>query len=692
MNPRTLCIGVICVVTFSKFAFIAQSVDEDPPNTGMADPVALEHAFDQFGAADGGGSVMALSLSSLRGVTTESLNAGGRVAIDLATGVVASTVRLLPTDGTFDLWLVDNQPGAGHTTLAEPWDVLMPVGTYAVASGNHSLSVELGPAAFASFFPDRAFVVRSGQTPLHSFVLTGSTTLFDRLRRRQVRFPGLETAALGFDPTSPTRAADFARLVAQGRRLFLNETFNGNGRTCGTCHVESNNFTIDPQFISTLPASDPLFVSETNPALATLENPDLLRRLGLILVNADGFDPSRGSVLRATQNVQALNNSTTPQDPSFFIDFSTNGRNPNPPERLGWGNDGAPLRDFALVAIVQHAPKSLTRLVGADFRVPTDDELDALVAYQLPLGRQEDFDLPSLALKSTLARTGKTLYLDSGNLLEPGHKNCNGCHFNGGGTAGMSFNSRTPGFPRIDGSPRGFNIALATNVNETPLALALRLPRDGGFGQILTMFSSFGNTDDLPAPFGHLDLEEFNSPPVVESADTGPFFHNHTIPDLESAVAFYGTPAFQASIPGRNPLGGMQVQISSDPNDPEVQAIAAFLRILNALENIRSSINVAERGRTMTAVADMQELARLSLAETIDAIQVLSSGSLARDLDAGILSARARLLAGKVALEAAQKGEAPQAVVNLLNVALRNLRAARTHLADPASLPPSFRN
>ena len=120
MNPRTLCIGVICVVAFSKFAFIAHSVEEDPPNTGMADPVALEHAFDRFVAADGGGSLVALSLSSLRGVTTESLNAGGRVTIDLATGVVASTVRLLPTDGTFDLWLVDNQPGAGHTTLAEP--------------------------------------------------------------------------------------------------------------------------------------------------------------------------------------------------------------------------------------------------------------------------------------------------------------------------------------------------------------------------------------------------------------------------------------------------------------------------------------------------------------------------------------------------------------------------------------------
>jgi cytochrome c peroxidase len=692
MNPRALCIGVICVVAFSKLAFIARSVEEDLPNTGMADPVALEHAFDRFVAADGGGSLVALSLSILRGVTTESLNAGGRVTIDLAAGVVASTVRLLPTDATFDLWLVDNQPGAGHTTLAEPSDILVRVGTYAVASGAHQLSVQLGPAAFTSFFPDRAFVVRSGESPVDTFVLTGSSTLFDRLPHRQVRFPGNETASLGFDPTSPTRAADFARLVAQGRRLFLNETFNGNGRTCGTCHVESNNFTIDPQFISTLPASDPLFVAETNPALATLENPDLLRRLGLILVNADGFDPSRGSVLRATQNVQALNNSTIPQDPSFFIDFSTNGRNPNPPERLGWGNDGAPLRDFALVAIVQHAPKSLTRMVGADFRVPTDEELDALVAYQLPLGRQEDFDLPSLELKSTLARTGKTLYLDSGNLLEPGHKNCNGCHFNGGGTAGMSFNARTPGFPRIDGSPRGFNIAVATNVNETPLALALGLSRDGGFGQILTVFGSFGNTDDLPAPFGHLELEEFNSPPVVESADTGPFFHNHTISDLESAVAFYGTPAFQTSIPGRNPLGGMQVQISPDPEDPEVQAIAAFLRVLNALENIRSSINVAERGRTMRSVADKRELARLSLAETIDAMQVLSSGALAGDLDAAILSARARLLAVKVALEAAQEAEAPQAIVNLLNVAARNLRAARTDLADPASLPPSFRN
>jgi cytochrome c peroxidase len=497
------------------------------------------------------------------------------------------------------------------------------------------------------------------------------------------------SAPRGFDPASPSRrTARFARLVAQGRQLFLNEPFNGNGRTCGTCHSERNNFTIDPEFISTLPSSDPLFVAETNSELADLENPDLLRRFGLILVNADGFQPERGFVLRAPQPVLALGNSTTPQDPSFGIDFSSNGRNPNPPERLGWGNDGAPLRDFALVAIAQHAPKTLNRRAGLDFRVPTDEELDALAAYQLALGRQEDFDLPSLELKSPLASGGKALFLDSGNLFEPGtHKNCNGCHFNGGGTAGMSFNDQTPGFPDIDGSPRGFNIGAGTNVNETPLALALGLPRDGGFGQILTLFGSFGNTDDLPPPFGHLEFEEFNSPPVVESADTGPFFHNHTVKDLESAVAFYGTPAFQNS--GQN--GATSVSISGDPDDPEVQAIAAFLRVLNALENIRSSINVAERGRKMTKTDDMRELAGLALADTVDAMQVLSAGALAKQIEPAVLSARLKLLAARLAFEAARRLRNPQAIETLMETAAHSLRAARSSLANPATLPPTFR-
>jgi cytochrome c peroxidase len=680
-----------CVAVLAGLALVAVSADENPQNTGMADGAAVVSAYDRFAATAVPANFVVLSLSNLRGVSGEAVNAGGRVFVDLATGAVTSNVQLLPVDGTFDLWLIDNQPAPGHTTLAEPGDALKKVGTYALVSGRHRLTVSLGTAAFAGFYPDRAFVVRSGESPVNGFVLTGPSTFFARLRTRQVRSVD-DAAALGFDPTAAaTRLADVEKVVAQGRRLFLQETFEGNGRTCGTCHVETNNFTVDAAHIATLPSTDPLFVAETNPALAPLENSDLMRQFGLILVNADGFAPSRGHVFRGTQNVQALANSMTPQDPSFGIDFSTNGRNPNPPERLGWGNDGPPLRDFALVAIAQHAPLTLGRTAGVDFRVPTDEELDALAAYQLALGRQEDFDLPALTLRSTLASNGKALFLDSGNLFEqsPARKNCNGCHFNGGGSAGMSFNPTTPGFPRVDGSPRGFNIGGPTSVNDIPLALSLGLPRDGGFGQLPTVFGSFGNTEDLPPEFGgHLELEEFNSPPVVESADTGPFFHNHTVADLESAVAFYGTPAFRNSLV----MGAIPVSISADPADPEVQAIAAFLRVLNALENIRSSINVAERGRRMHSADDMRELAGLSVAEAIDAIEVLSSGALSKAVEPDILSARVRLLAAKLALQAVQEIQNPQAIDKVLDTAVRHLRAARSSLADPSSLPPSFRN
>jgi cytochrome c peroxidase len=682
-HPFTL--GLLFLLTWGDATGLAQR------NTGMADPSALITAFDSFVAKGGGGALLTLSVSNLRGLSSEPMNSGGRVRIDLASGAVTSTVRGLPPGGSFELWLADNRPSLGHTTLAETGDALLKVGDYgfSLTTGVHTLTAALGAEAFRTLFPDRAFVVRAGADPKKSFVLTGSSTLFDRLRRRQVRFRDDAGATLGFDPVAAaTRPANFARLAAQGRQLFLKEKFNGNGRSCGTCHVESNNFTIDPELISTLPAADPLFVAETNPALAGLERSDLLRRFGLILVNADGFDPMRRFVFRATQNVQALSNSTTPPQPNLGF-FSTNGRNPSPSESLGWGNDGAPLRDFALVAIAQHATRTMTRARGIDFRIPTDEELDALAAYQLALGRQEDFNLPALELKSAAATKGKTLFLDSGNLNEPGHKNCNACHFNAGGTAAMSFNPQTPGFPKLDGSPLGFNIAGATNVNEIPLALALGLPRDGGFGQIPTIFGSFGNTDDLPPEAGgHFELEEFNSPPVVESADTGPFFHNHTAKTLEEAVAFYGTPAFRVSVFAQ----AVPIQISADPGNPEVQAISAFLRILNALENIRSSINVAERGRNMETDDDARELAALALAETIDALEVLSSGAFAKSLEVAILSARAHLVAAKAVLEVGRRLPSRHAIDNVLDQATRSLRMARAALSNPVTLPTSYRN
>lgn len=438
-----------------------------------------------------------------------------------------------------------------------------------------------------------------------------------------------------------------------------------------------------------MPPHDPLFVAETNPALAVnFEKPALMRQLGLFVENVDGFDnlPNKFT-LRSTQTLLAVGNSIAAPDPAFGIDFTTNGRNPNPLQRLGWGNDGVPGREFATVAIVQHNPKTLARKPGADFRVPTDEELDTLVAYQLSLGRQEDFNLQSLELRTSLVGKGKMLFLDTGAIGEPGHKNCNSCHFNAGGTAAMVFNPEAPGFtPRLDGAPRGFNVTSATNANETPLALSLALPRDGGFGVLPLPTGGFGNFGDIP-------VEEFNSPPLVESADTAPFFHNHTVKDLESAVAFYGTPAFQSLLSIGNPANGpIPVKISPDPTDPEVQAIAAFLRNLNALENIRSTISLAERGRKMTDVGDARDLAGLALAETDDALEVLTSGSLAKNFEASVVSARAQLLAAKLSLESARRSSSQALIRAALEQAARSLRSARSALANPATLPPSYQN
>ena len=62
-----------------------------------------------------------------------------------------------------------------------------------------------------------------------------------------------------------------ATQVAQGGNLFNGETFQGNGRTCATCHIASLNFALPPSNIqsrfSTVSSTfDPLFIGETKPS------------------------------------------------------------------------------------------------------------------------------------------------------------------------------------------------------------------------------------------------------------------------------------------------------------------------------------------------------------------------------------------------------------------------------------------
>ena len=95
--------------------------------------------------------------------------------------------------------------------------------------------------------------------------------------------PGQENGKGPPDDVPPGPPGGELTLEELGRKIFFEETFEGNGRTCGTCHPAENNLTIDPKFIATLADDDPLFVAEFVPKLKNLEKPELMRKFGLIL-------------------------------------------------------------------------------------------------------------------------------------------------------------------------------------------------------------------------------------------------------------------------------------------------------------------------------------------------------------------------------------------------------------------------
>ena len=403
-------------------------------------------------------------------------------------------------------------------------------------------------------------------------------------RIRAVTAMTIASSMLWVSACSTSTPSNPPTLVELGERIFLNETFSGNGRTCGSCHRPTDNFGLTPAFVASLPVDDSLFVAESNPDLSSnFENPRLMREFALILENQDGFDDLEGNFnMRGVPHTLALTAS---------IDSAAG-------PRTGWSGDGAPgdgsLRSFATGAVIQHFTKTTRRISGVDFRLPTDVELDALEAFQLSLGRQADLMLP-LQLKGVVAARGQEIFLDNTS------GKCNACHFNAGAN----------GDPAIFGPDAG-NLNFNTGVEDLPdqpadLTAEL-VPADDGFG-------TPGNG-------------EFNTPPLVEAADTGPFFHNNSVETIEGAVAFYNGDAFSNSPAGQLLVGATGSGINLDAT--QVVAVAAFLRVINALENIRSSVELLDDAKQAADLSNVQTniLLERALHEVDDAIQVLGGGGL----------------------------------------------------------------
>jgi hypothetical protein len=88
-----------------------------------------------------------------------------------------------------------------------------------------------------------------------------------------------------------------AELIDKGFHVFTKETFNGNGRTCSTCHIPKDDYTISPADLPTLSAHDRNLVLATHNS--QLENPTLVNQFGLFNITNDTPGASGGGTTPA---------------------------------------------------------------------------------------------------------------------------------------------------------------------------------------------------------------------------------------------------------------------------------------------------------------------------------------------------------------------------------------------------------
>jgi len=208
--------------------------------------------------------------------------------------------------------------------------------------------------------------------------------------------------------------------------------------------------------------------------------------------------------------------------------------------------------------------------------------------------------LQSLRLTDATAEEGRILFIteDSENRTKPSAK-CNICHRNAGALTVADLN--------VNFDTGTENMIHAADLTGEPR------PRDEGFGTELN-----GST-------GGFGDGTFNTVSLVEAADTAPYFHHNGAATLEEAIAFYDSNEFRQSIEGQRLIlqdtGGQELSI-------EIDALAAFLRVINVMENIRSSTDAMSRAQLASSVAGSEQVLILATSDLQDALDVLAEGEL----------------------------------------------------------------
>ena len=381
----------------------------------------------------------------------------------------------------------------------------------------------------------------------------------------------------------PTTLEEF-NSIDNGFKLFTEETFEGNGRSCGTCHIPGAQYNINPNDIKRASWKQRKLIFATS--TPGLENPILVKKLALFNVEGgDALNPEIGEeghhpVFRGSMTVGPLALTTIgpPLPPGF----------PFPGKPLtGWAGNGSPggqfhhgqfdenadrtIRSFANGAIAQHNPITLKRIAKTtacpdlsiddphakcykpyDFRFASNAELDDMEAFQNWLGRRDEIRLETMTFKNKHAIKGKALYMGN-------EATCNVCHADGG--AGLRIASGAP-IPAV-------NIAQHSDINEEAERISdetgVFIPEDPGLDV------------DPPGP-SMGGPHAFNIQPVIEAARKQAFFHNHAFTDsIEEASKFYFTENFNNSEIAAALAGALAGGGGDGSGNPHLQTIDEFL-------------------------------------------------------------------------------------------------------------------
>jgi len=497
-----------------------------------------------------------------KGNTTESPTAFGRnfcVSYGSFTGntetnssdggpsqAAGSPAAALPITGTTSL----NFPGGAETNAnfslgtATPENHLgatftMPTATQAVIGGNlfnketfggngrtcaschvSTLNLGLTPANIQSRFATLATTFDPlflGETSmnLNTLVVTNPVSTGNRGKRD---FEGIITGSGG------GTAKVISKYIAQGSATIRYLVYGGlSPQLAGTISDTNGN---SATFSSITAGS--LACSAAGSATATctnqLESPLRMRTSNdltnfpqgrsLILENIDGFTVPHSSnhVFRKSPNLD-------------------NAKLTSPFGLSGLVGGAATLGDFATGAVKQHFPRTIDRVTGVDFRLPTAAETAALDAFQQTrnVPANENFDL-NLFATTTAQIAGRASFFG-------GSAKCSKCH---SGTV----------LATTDGSIAGKtgNANFNTGVDNAPINVAIDL---------------------LPSEAS--GTREFNTPALFNVRNHSPFFHNGAVATVHQAVEFYSSSAFINS-PASAQIGGLTFA-----NGTEIDNIAAFL-------------------------------------------------------------------------------------------------------------------